>query len=135
MGTEAVLRLHPAESHVPAKAAQVVMAAWSQPHEGPWPAPPGPRPLIMFRPEPVDAPETPEIPARFRWRRREFAVRMAAGPGTVAAGMVVRRPRLARRDAGLLAGRGGRGDAALAVLWPGRGGGRPVVLRGGLCLT
>ena len=80
LGTEAVLRLHPAESHVPAKAAQVVMAAWSQPHEGPWPVPPGPRPLIMFRPEPVDAPETPEIPARFRWRRREFAVRMAAGP-------------------------------------------------------
>ena len=34
----------------------------------------------MFRPEPVDAPEVRELPARFRWRRRDFAVRMAAGP-------------------------------------------------------
>lgn len=78
--SEAVLRLHPAESHVPAKAAQVLMAAWSEPHDGPWPSPPGPRPLVMFRPEPVEADERPEIPARFRWRRREFALRMAAGP-------------------------------------------------------
>lgn len=80
LGAETVLRLHPAESHVPAKAAQVLMAAWSQPHAGPWPAAPGPRPLVMFRPELVEAPESPEIPARFRWRRRDFALRMAAGP-------------------------------------------------------
>lgn len=80
LGSEAVLRLHPAESHVPAKAAQLLMAAWSQPHAGPWPAPPGPRPLLMFRPEPVEATEVPELPARFRWRRRDFALRMAAGP-------------------------------------------------------
>lgn len=80
LGDDGVLRLHPADSHVPAKASKVLMAAWSQPHEGPWPAPPGPRPLVMFRPEPVDAPETRDLPARFRWRRREFAVRMAAGP-------------------------------------------------------
>lgn len=80
LGDAAVTRLHPADSHVPAKAAQVLMAAWSQPHDGPWPAPPCPRPLVMFRPEPVDAPETPEPPPRFRWRRREFTVRMAVGP-------------------------------------------------------
>jgi protein ImuB len=92
LGSEAVLRLHPAESHVPAKSAQLLMAAWSQAHAGPWPAPPGPRPLTMFRPELidvpadapvdalVDAPESHALPARFRWRRREFVVRMAAGP-------------------------------------------------------
>lgn len=80
LGTEAVLRLHPADSHVPAKSARLLMAAWSQPHDGPWPAPPAPRPLIMFRPEPVDAPGTRDLPARFRWRRRDFTVRMAAGP-------------------------------------------------------
>jgi protein ImuB len=80
LGSEAVTRLHPAESHVPAKAAKVMMAAWSAAHEGPWPAPSAPRPLVMFRPEPVDAPETPDPPARFRWRRREYRVRMAAGP-------------------------------------------------------
>jgi protein ImuB len=80
LGTEAVTRLHPAESHVPAKAAKVMMAAWSQAHDGPWPAPSAPRPLVMFRPEPVEAPETPEPPATFRWRRRDYRVRMAAGP-------------------------------------------------------
>jgi protein ImuB len=80
LGSEAVLRLHPADSHVPAKSAKLLMAAWSQPHDGPWPAPPGPRPLVMFRPEPVEAPEVRDLPARFRWRRRVFSVRMAAGP-------------------------------------------------------
>jgi protein ImuB len=80
LGSEAVTRLHPAESHVPAKAAKVLMAAWSQAHDGPWPAAPAPRPLVMFRPEPVEAPETPEPPASFRWRRRDYTVRMAAGP-------------------------------------------------------
>jgi protein ImuB len=80
LGHEAVTRLLPSDSHVPAKSAQVLMAAWSAAHDGPWPAPSAPRPLVMFRPEPVEAPETPEPPARFRWRRRDFVVRMAAGP-------------------------------------------------------
>ena len=80
LGTEAVTRLHPAESHVPAKAAKALMAAWSVAHDGPWPAPSAPRPLVMFRPEPVEAPEIPEPPARFRWRRRAYRVRMAVGP-------------------------------------------------------
>ena len=80
LGTDQVLRLHPADSHVPAKSAQRLMAAFSQPYADPWPASPVPRPLRMFRPEPVDAPETPDPPTRFRWRRRDFAVRMAAGP-------------------------------------------------------
>lgn len=80
LGTEAVLRLHPADSHVPAKSAKLLMAAWSQPHDGLWPVPPAPRPLVMFRPEPVEAPETRDLPARFRWRRRDCAVRMAVGP-------------------------------------------------------
>ena len=34
----------------------------------------------MFRPEPVDAPEGPDPPRQFRWRRRTFTLRMAAGP-------------------------------------------------------
>jgi protein ImuB len=80
LGDAGVTRLHPADSHVPAKSAQVLMAGWSQPHPGPWPAPPVPRPLVMFRPEPVEAPEVPDPPARFRWRRRAYVTRMAAGP-------------------------------------------------------
>ena len=80
LGAESVLRLHPADSHVPAKSARLLMAAWSEPHDGVWPASSCPRPLVMFRPEPVDAPETPDLPSRFRWRRRDFTVRMAVGP-------------------------------------------------------
>ena len=80
LGEGAVTRLHPAESHVPAKCAQVLSVGWSQPHEGPWPAPAAPRPLILFRPEVLDAPASSGVPARFRWRRQEFALRMAAGP-------------------------------------------------------
>ncbi len=84
LGHEAVTRLHPADSHVPAKAAQVLMAAWSVAHDGPWPAPSGPRPLVLLRPEPVDVPDPGQgrgdPPAQFRWRRRSFALRMAAGP-------------------------------------------------------
>ncbi len=80
LGTENVTRLHPGESHIPEKAAQTLAAAWSEPHPAPWPEPRAPRPLILFRPEPVAAPEDPTPPARFRWRRRDLATRVAAGP-------------------------------------------------------
>lgn len=80
LGEGAVTRLHPAESHVPAKCAQILSAGWSQPHDGLWPVPAAPRPLVLFRPEALDAPAGSDLPARFRWRRQEFALRMAAGP-------------------------------------------------------
>ena len=84
LGTEAVTRLHPAESHIPEKAAQTLAAAWSDPHPAPWPAPRAPRPLLLWHPEIVHAPEDPTPPARFRWRRRELATRVAAGPERIA---------------------------------------------------
>ena len=81
LGTEAVTRLHPGESHIPEKAAQTLAAAWSEPHAAPWPAPRAPRPLTLFRPEAITAPEDdPTPPARFRWRRRDLVTRVAAGP-------------------------------------------------------
>ena len=81
LGTEAVIRLHPAASHIPEKAAQTLSAAWSEPPPAPWPEPRAPRPLLLFRPEPVGAPEDdPTPPARFRWRRRDLATRVAVGP-------------------------------------------------------
>ena len=81
LGTEAVTRLHPGQSHIPEKAALTLAAAWSDPHPDVWPAPRAPRPLVIFRPEPVGAPEDdPTPPARFRWRRRDLATRVAAGP-------------------------------------------------------
>ena len=80
LGSDAVTRLYPAESHIPEKAVQVLAAAWSEPYGGPWPEPRAPRPLQMFRPEPVGAADDPVPPARFRWRRRDLAVRVAVGP-------------------------------------------------------
>ncbi|NBE09271.1 Y-family DNA polymerase [Paragemmobacter ruber] len=84
LGTEAVTRFHPGESHLPEKGAQVLAAAWSRPFAGPWPRRAA-RPLMMFRPEPLGAPEgDPTPPARFRWRRRERVTRVAVGPERIA---------------------------------------------------
>jgi protein ImuB len=81
LGTEAVTRLHPGESHIPEKAVQVLSAAWSDPHPAPWPEARAPRPLVIWRPEPVMAPEAdPTPPASFRWRRRDLVTRVAVGP-------------------------------------------------------
>jgi protein ImuB len=80
LGTENVTRLHPGESHIPEKAAQTLAAAWSAPHPAPWPHPRAPRPLTLFRPEAVTAPEDPTPPAQFRWRRRDRVTRVASGP-------------------------------------------------------
>jgi protein ImuB len=87
LGTEAVLRLHPAESHIPEKAAMALMAAWADPAPAPWPAPAAPRPLVIFQPEPVeilDGPADAQMPMRFRWRRQDMAVARAAGPERIA---------------------------------------------------
>ncbi len=79
IGLEAITRLHPAESHIPEKTAKVLAAAWSEP-AGTWPAPPAPRPLLLWRPEPVTAGDAPDLPLAFRWRRRDFRTVAAAGP-------------------------------------------------------
>jgi protein ImuB len=84
LGMEAVTRFHPAESHIPEKSAQVLTAAWSEPAPAPWPRPRTPRPLVLFRPEPVTAPQDPAPPARFRWRRRDLGIRVALGPERIA---------------------------------------------------
>lgn len=80
LGQEAVVRLHPADSHIPEKTFSVLTAAWSAPASGEWPEPRAPRPVVIFRPEPVQAPDDRSPPARFRWRRRDFALRVAVGP-------------------------------------------------------
>jgi protein ImuB len=46
--------------------------------------PRAPRPLLLFRPEPVAAPEEPQVPQHFRWRRRELRVLTATGPERIA---------------------------------------------------
>ena len=80
LGSDAVTRLHPAESHLPEKAATAHAAAWSVAWDGPWPTGSAPRPLVLHNPEPVQAPDLPTPPAQFRWRRRDLVTRMALGP-------------------------------------------------------
>jgi len=83
VGMEAITRRHPAASHIPEKTAQVLAAAWSEP-AGAWPAPAAPRPLLLWPPEPVLAPDAPDLPAGFRWRGRDRAAVAAAGPERIA---------------------------------------------------
>jgi protein ImuB len=83
IGMEAITRHHPGNSHIPEKAAQVLAAAWSDPAPD-WPAPTAPRPVLLWRPEPVTAPDTPHPPAHFRWRRRDLALACAQGPERIA---------------------------------------------------
>ncbi len=85
LGTEAVTRLHPADSHIPGKTATVLAAAWSDPAPAPWPTPPGPRPIVMMRPEWVEMADGGATPgatpgASFRWRGRNLSLRVAIGP-------------------------------------------------------
>ncbi|MBB93163.1 MAG: DNA methylase [Rhodobacteraceae bacterium] len=83
MGLEVITRLHPASSHIPEKAAQVMAAAWSDPARN-WPRPGRERPLILWRPEPVTAEDGPGVPVQFRWRSRECALAEATGPERIA---------------------------------------------------
>ena len=79
VGLEAITRVHPASSHIPEKAALTLAAAWSEPARN-WPEPPLERPLLLWRPEPVQADDAPELPARFRWRRTDWEICAGRGP-------------------------------------------------------
>lgn len=83
LGMEAVIRLAPAESHLPEKAALTLTAAFAAPAPA-WPLPPVPRPLVLMTPEPVAAPDGPAPPAAFRWRRRDLTTARATGPERIA---------------------------------------------------
>ena len=79
---EVITRRHPASSHIPEKSALVLAAAWSGPAPH-WPKPSAPRPLLLWRPEPVTAAEGPDLPAQFRWRGRDWDLALATGPERV----------------------------------------------------
>ena len=83
VGLETITRLHPASSHIPEKTAQVMAAAWSDPARD-WPRPGAARPLTLWPPEPVTAPEMPDVPLQFRWRGRGWALAEATGPERIA---------------------------------------------------
>ncbi len=79
VGLDTITRHHPAGSNIPEKTALTLAAAWSEPARD-WPLPPRPRPLLMWRPEPVTAPDTPAVPGNFRWRGRYWQLTQATGP-------------------------------------------------------
>lgn len=87
IGLDRLIRLHPAESHIPEKTATRMSAAHAPPAED-WPAAPpsGPprRPVLLFPPEPVRAEAQGSPPRRFRWRRRHFETISATGPERIA---------------------------------------------------
>lgn len=83
LGLEAITRRHPASSHIPEKSALTLAAAWSEPATG-WPRPATPRPLLLWRPEPVHAADTPDPPRQFRWRGRDFSATGLEGPERIA---------------------------------------------------
>ena len=83
IGLEAITRLHPGDSHIPEKAAQVLAAAWSAPQMD-WPAPPRVRPLVHFEPELLIASNGPQMPLHFKWRGQLYEVDSAQGPERIA---------------------------------------------------
>ena len=84
VGLEAITRHHPADSHIPEKGHQTLAAAWSSPHEGPWPTPANGRPARLWPPEPLHAPALPTLPAEFRWRGQTLRPKRAMGPERIA---------------------------------------------------
>ena len=84
IGLEAITRVHPANSHIPEKAHQVLAAAWSDPFEETWPQSASARPMMMWPPEPVHAPALPELPVAFRWRGQTLETVRAQGPERIA---------------------------------------------------
>lgn len=83
VGLEAITREYPAQSHIPEKTQSTQAAAWTGPATT-WPAAPRPRPLTLFRPEPVRAEESPDLPGAFRWRGRDFTTVSGLGPERIA---------------------------------------------------
>ncbi|MGR3617240.1 MAG: Y-family DNA polymerase [Paracoccaceae bacterium] len=83
VGLEAITRRHPVDTHIPEKSGKILAAAWSEPVNG-WPAPSRPRPLLLWRPEVVMAPDLPLVPDQFRWRGRHWQMDQAQGPERIA---------------------------------------------------
>ena len=84
VGMDAITRMHPADSHIPEKTSKTLAAAWSEPAKSPWPRYGKARPLLLWRPEIVQAAETPALPAEFRWRGRTLVLVRGAGPDRIA---------------------------------------------------
>ncbi len=83
LGTEAITRLHPADSHIPEKSSTLMTAAFSSPAAD-WPLHLSNRPALLFSPEILTPDDIRVPPASFRWRRRDHQNVAAFGPERIA---------------------------------------------------
>jgi protein ImuB len=83
VGLDRITREYPADSHIPEKTQSTQAAAYSAAAAN-WPSAKRPRPLVLFRPEPVTAPDLSDPPGQFRWRGRVFETLAAQGPERIA---------------------------------------------------
>ncbi|MEM6897634.1 MAG: DNA polymerase Y family protein [Pseudomonadota bacterium] len=83
IGLDAITRRQRGSSHIPEKSALTVSAAFAAPDHD-WPRDHPPRPLTLFPVELVEAPDTPALPQRFKWRGRWFETHAARGPERIA---------------------------------------------------
>jgi protein ImuB len=84
VGLDNITRLHPASSHIPEKTMKPMAAAWSEPYGEAWPKSRSARPILLWKPEPVQGGNGPQMPETFRWRGREHRRIRAFGPERVA---------------------------------------------------
>ena len=83
VGLEAITRYYPVDTHIPEKTAKVLAAAWSEPAAN-WPAAPQSRPLLLWKPELVNASDSPVLSVQFRWRGQDWQLAQARGPERIA---------------------------------------------------
>lgn len=82
LGFDRILRVHPVESRLPERSHVLIPA--TDPAPPPVPARKGPpRPVRLFRPEPVFS-VSGHPPVRFTWRRMRFTTLRATGPERIA---------------------------------------------------
>ena len=79
IGLENIIRLHPAKSNIPEKTYTMLSAAWSEPAKK-WQKPKSYRPVQLWTPEIINAPDKPNPLSEFKWRGKIWYITENYGP-------------------------------------------------------
>ena len=79
IGLENITRLCPAKSNIPEKTYTILSAAWSEPAKD-WPKPKSYRPVQLWVPEIIIAPDKPNPLSEFKWRGETWHITGSYGP-------------------------------------------------------
>jgi protein ImuB len=79
IGLENIIRLHPAKSNIPEKTYTMLSAAWSEQAKE-WPKPKSYRPIQLWVPEIINAPDKPNPLSEFKWRGKIWYITESYGP-------------------------------------------------------